>query len=100
MTISPRHSKSMSEYKIKRVSLPKAVDKILNGWELSATADWQTGSPFTIFSGGDYSQSGMLADRADLHQGTPFRKPSWAEAVPTPLRLRNGLIPMHFRRTQ
>lgn len=54
------------EYMVPRVSLPKAVDKIVNGWELSATADWQTGFPFTIFSGADNSLSGMLGDRADL----------------------------------
>ena len=54
------------EYMVPRVSLPKGVDKILNGWELSATANWQTGFPFSIFSGGDYSGSGMLGDRADL----------------------------------
>jgi len=49
---------------VPRVSLPKAVDKIVNGWELSATANWQTGFPFTIFSGADNSLSGMLGDRA------------------------------------
>ena len=46
--------------------MPKALDKIVNGWELSGTASWQTGFPFTIFSGADNSLSGMLGDRADL----------------------------------
>ncbi len=54
------------EYMVPHVSLPKAVDKIVNGWELSATASWQTGFPFSIFSGADNSLSGMLGDRADL----------------------------------
>ena len=54
------------EYAVPHVSLPKAVDKIVNGWELSATASWQTGFPFSIFSGADNSLSGMLGDRADL----------------------------------
>jgi hypothetical protein len=54
------------EYVVPHFSLPKAVDKIVNGWELSATASWQTGFPFSIFSGADNSLSGMLGDRADL----------------------------------
>ena len=54
------------EYMVPHVSMPKAVDKIVNGWELSATASWQTGFPFSIFSGADNSLSGMLGDRADL----------------------------------
>jgi outer membrane receptor protein involved in Fe transport len=54
------------EYMVPRVSLPKAVDKIVNGWELSGTVSWQTGSPFSLFSGLDNSGSGMFADRADL----------------------------------
>jgi hypothetical protein len=54
------------EYLVPRISLPKAVDKIVNGWELSGTVSWQTGFPFTIFSGADNSLSGMLGDRADL----------------------------------
>jgi outer membrane receptor protein involved in Fe transport len=54
------------EYMVPHLGLPKAVDRIVNGWELSATASWQTGFPFTIFSGADNSLSGMLGDRADL----------------------------------
>jgi outer membrane receptor protein involved in Fe transport len=55
-----------AEYMVPHVGLPKAVDRIVNGWELSATASWQTGFPFSIFSGADNSLSGMLGDRADL----------------------------------
>ncbi|MGC2550225.1 MAG: TonB-dependent receptor [Candidatus Sulfotelmatobacter sp.] len=54
------------EYLVPRVGLPKAIDKIVNGWELSGTVGWQTGFPFSIFSGQDNSLSGMLGDRADL----------------------------------
>jgi|HubBroStandDraft_6_1064221.scaffolds.fasta_scaffold00305_25 outer membrane receptor protein involved in Fe transport len=54
------------EYMVPHVGLPKAVDKIANGWEFSASAGWQTGFPFSIFSGADNSLSGMLGDRADL----------------------------------
>jgi hypothetical protein len=61
-----RTFKINGEYMVPHVGLPKAVDKIVNGWELSATAGWQTGFPFSIFSGADNSLSGMLGDRADL----------------------------------
>jgi outer membrane receptor protein involved in Fe transport len=54
------------EYMVPHVGLPKAIDKIVNGWGLSGTVSWQTGFPFSIFSGADNSLSGMLGDRADL----------------------------------
>jgi len=54
------------EYMVPRVNLPKLVDKVVNGWGLSGTMSWQTGFPFSIFSGTDNSLSGMLGDRADL----------------------------------
>ena len=54
------------EYNVPHFAAPGFVDKIVNGWELSATASWQTGFPFSIFSGVDNSNSGMLGDRADL----------------------------------
>lgn len=62
------------EYMIPRASLPKGVDKIVNGWELSGTLSWQTGSPFSIFSGNDNSLSGMLGDRGDLVPGYTVQK--------------------------
>jgi len=58
--------KMNGEYLMPRVGVPKVFDKIVNGWELSGTALWQTGFPFTLFSGADNSQSGILGDRADL----------------------------------
>jgi hypothetical protein len=54
------------DYLVPHVSLPRGVDKVVNGWELTAIANWHTGFPFTIFSGYDNSLSGMGADRADL----------------------------------
>ncbi len=54
------------EYLVPRVGVPKAIDKIVNGWELSGTVSWYTGFPFTIFSDSDNSGSGIFGDRADL----------------------------------
>jgi outer membrane receptor protein involved in Fe transport len=54
------------EYMVPHFALPRGVGRVVNGWELSATASWQTGFPFSIFSGADNSRSGMLGDRADL----------------------------------
>ena len=54
------------EYQVPRLGVPKAVDKIVNGWELSGTVSWYTGFPFSIFSDNDNSGSGIFGDRADL----------------------------------
>jgi outer membrane receptor protein involved in Fe transport len=54
------------EYEVPRLSVPKFIGQIVNGWGLSGTVSWQTGFPFSIFSGVDNSLSGMLGDRADL----------------------------------
>ena len=54
------------EYMVPHMGLPKFVDKVVNGWGLSGTVSWQSGFPFSIFSGADNSLSGMLGDRADL----------------------------------
>ena len=54
------------EYLVPRVGVPKAIDKIVNGWELSGTVSWYTGFPFSIFSDNDNSGSGIFGDRADL----------------------------------
>ena len=42
------------------------VSSIVNGWNLSGIASWQSGFPFTIFSDNDNSLSAIGADRADL----------------------------------
>ena len=57
------------EYLLPHAGLPKGISAIVNGWEVSGTVDWQTGSPFSVFSGFDNSLSGMLTDRADLVPG-------------------------------
>ncbi|MGA9901161.1 MAG: hypothetical protein WBQ39_04425, partial [Terriglobales bacterium] len=54
-------------YLVPHIGLPKGVDAILNGWEVSGTALWQSGFPFSLFSGQDNSESGILGDRADLN---------------------------------
>jgi hypothetical protein len=54
------------DYEIPRVHVQRIADKVLNGWQLTAIADWQTGFPFTIFSGFDNSFSAIGEDRADL----------------------------------
>jgi len=54
------------DYEIPHVHVQKVVDKLLNGWQLTAIANWQTGTPFTIFSGVDNSFSALGEDRADL----------------------------------
>jgi hypothetical protein len=54
------------DYAMPHLRMAAAADKILNGWELTAVAEWDTGLPFTIFSGYDNSFSAMGADRADL----------------------------------
>jgi Carboxypeptidase regulatory-like domain/TonB dependent receptor/TonB-dependent Receptor Plug Domain len=54
------------DYQVPHIHLPKGIDQIVNGWGLSGTLAWQSGSPFSIFSGVDNSLSGMLGDRADL----------------------------------
>lgn len=40
--------------------------KLASGWSISSIATWQSGFPFSIFSGYDNSFSGVNEDRADL----------------------------------
>jgi outer membrane receptor protein involved in Fe transport len=58
--------KISGDYAFPHARLPKGIDQIVNGWGLSGTLTWQSGTPFSIFSGVDNSLSGMLGDRADL----------------------------------
>jgi len=53
-------------YELPQIAAQKLAAKLINGWELTAIASWQTGFPFTIFSGVDNSFSAMGQDRADL----------------------------------
>lgn len=54
------------DYTLPRMQMPAVAGKVLNGWELTAIGEWNSGFPFTIFSGYDNSFSAMGADRADL----------------------------------
>jgi hypothetical protein len=60
-------------YEIPHVHVQRVGDKLLNGWQLTAIADWQTGTPFTIFSGSDNSFSAIGEDRADFAPGMNIR---------------------------
>jgi len=69
-----KNFKLNGEYLLPHAALPRVISQIVNGWELSGTIDWQTGSPFSVFSGFDNSLSGMLTDRADLAPGYTVQK--------------------------
>jgi Carboxypeptidase regulatory-like domain len=43
--------------------------KLVNGWELTAIANWRSGYPYSVFSGVDNSLSGVGSDRADYLGG-------------------------------
>jgi hypothetical protein len=53
-------------YMLPRAPFKGPMGKVINGWQLSGIANWQTGFPFTIFSDQDNSFSAIGADRADL----------------------------------
>jgi hypothetical protein len=53
------------DYEIPHLHVHSFGDKVLNGWELTAIVNWQTGFPYTIFSGVDDSTSAIGEDRAD-----------------------------------
>lgn len=55
-----------ADYQLPRMRMPAAAGKLLNGWEVSGIANWNSGTPFTVFSGVDNSGSGIGSDRADL----------------------------------
>jgi hypothetical protein len=42
---------------------------LLNGWQLTTIASWQTGTPFTIYSGANNSGSLIGSERADVVPG-------------------------------
>ncbi len=55
------------DYQTPSVHIDKAVNAVLNGWEVTGIANWYpSGNPFSIMSGVDNSFSGIGADRADL----------------------------------
>lgn len=54
------------DYEFPAAPIKGFASNIINGWNLSGIASWQTGFPFTIFSDDDNSFSAIGADRADL----------------------------------
>ena len=60
-------------YEIPHVHFQRAADTLLNGWQLTTIVGWQTGTPFTIFSGNDNSLSAIGEDRADFAPGMSIR---------------------------
>jgi outer membrane receptor protein involved in Fe transport len=54
------------DYALPQLPIHGVANALINGWDLSGIASWQTGFPFTIFSDFDNSFSAMGADRADL----------------------------------
>jgi hypothetical protein len=58
--------KLSGNYAIPRAPFNGFMSRVINGWELSGIATWQTGFPYTVFSDTDNSFSGIGADRADL----------------------------------
>jgi hypothetical protein len=53
-------------YTVPRIHWNNVAGKIVNGWSLNGIGNWNTGTPFTIFSEYDNSFSDLGADRADL----------------------------------
>ena len=72
------------DYMAPHIKLPAIADKVVNGWELTAISSWNTGTPFTIFSGYDNSFSSMGADRADFIPSHVARRTSVPGARITP----------------
>jgi hypothetical protein len=56
-------------YEVPHVHLLRGADAILNGWQLTAITSWQTGTPFTIYSGANNSGSLIGSERADIVPG-------------------------------
>lgn len=58
--------KISGNYTAPNVHINSAVDRVLNGWELSGVATENTGFPYTIYAEDDNSFSSIGNDRADL----------------------------------
>jgi hypothetical protein len=48
----------------------KIAGAIVNGREMTGITTWQSGFPFTVYSGVDNSFTGIDSDRADFHGST------------------------------
>jgi hypothetical protein len=53
-------------YEFPKSSKKGLIGKLANGWELTSIVSWQSGFPFSIFSGYDNSFSGIGEDRANF----------------------------------
>jgi hypothetical protein len=56
-------------WQIPNAPLQGLANKLVNGWELTAIANWRSGFPYTVFSNVDNSFSGIFSDRADYIGG-------------------------------
>ena len=65
----PHLFKLAAVYQFPRALVSGFVDRVVNGWELTANTLWQAGFPLTITSGVDNSLSGVGRDRADFLGG-------------------------------
>ena len=62
---------------------------IINGWQLSAIVNFQSGLPFTVTSGQDNNLDGNNNDRANL-VGNPFLDPNRSRAAVTAMWFNTG----------
>jgi hypothetical protein len=56
-------------WQIPNAPLHGAANTLLNGWSLTAVTNWRSGFPYSVFSNGDNSFSGVFSDRADYIGG-------------------------------
>jgi hypothetical protein len=56
-------------WQIPNAPLHGLANKLANGWELTAIANWRSGFPYSVFSNVDNSFSGIFSDRADYIGG-------------------------------
>jgi len=77
-------------YSLPGLHTNRFVSGLTAGWELSSVLSWQSGFPFSIFSGGDHSFSGNGYDLADF-AGTSPQQP-----VLNPNRPHGQLIQQYF----
>ncbi len=62
----PNVFKFTGTYQVPRFKVNALTGTLINGWRLSSIVSWQSGFPFTVYSGVDNSLSGIYEDRADF----------------------------------
>ncbi len=65
----PQIFKLAGVYQLPKAPVHGFVDRVVNGWEVTANTLWQGGFPLTITSGVDNSLSGVGRDQADFLGG-------------------------------